>query len=77
MKIVWRHGPDGFSVNEKEHVIYILEFKIVSETSPHTVWRGVLDKTLFPSTPLIRFPTCFFWDCDGFDLNHFWLPRRF
>ena len=33
----WRHRPDGFTVNEKEHVINILELivtdeKYVSET---------------------------------------------
>ena len=26
----WRCRPDGFTVNEKEHVIYISEFKRVS-----------------------------------------------
>ena len=25
----WRHRPDGFAVNEKEHVIYVLEYKTV------------------------------------------------
>ena len=28
----WRHRPDGFAVNEKEHVIYVLEFKRVADT---------------------------------------------
>ena len=28
----WRRRPDGFTVNEKEHVIYILEFKRVTDT---------------------------------------------
>ncbi len=28
----WRRRPDGFSVNEKEHVIYVLEFKGVTDT---------------------------------------------
>jgi hypothetical protein len=28
----WRHRPDGFTVNEKEHIIYVLEFKRVSDT---------------------------------------------
>ena len=28
----WRRRPDGFVVNEKEHVIYILEFKRVTDT---------------------------------------------
>ena len=28
----WRRRPDGFVVNEKEHVIYVLEFKRVTET---------------------------------------------
>ena len=28
----WRHRPDGFTVNEKEHVIYVLEFKRVTDT---------------------------------------------
>ena len=27
----WRRRPDGFAVNEKEHIIYILEFKRVSD----------------------------------------------
>ena len=27
----WRHRPDGFAVNEKDHVIYVLEFKRVSD----------------------------------------------
>jgi hypothetical protein len=26
-----RHRPDGFAVNEKEHIIYVLEFKRVSD----------------------------------------------
>ena len=28
----WKHRPDGFVVNEKEHVIYVLEFKRVTDT---------------------------------------------
>jgi hypothetical protein len=28
----WRHRPDEFTVNEKEHVIYVLEFKRVTDT---------------------------------------------
>ena len=28
----WRHRPDGFTVNEKEYIIYTLEFKGVSDT---------------------------------------------
>ena len=28
----WRRRPDGFAVNEKEHVIYVLEFKRVADT---------------------------------------------
>ena len=28
----WRHRPHGFTVNEKEHVIYVLEFKRVTDT---------------------------------------------
>ena len=28
----WRLRPDGFAVNEKEHVIYVLEFKSVTDT---------------------------------------------
>ncbi len=28
----WSHRPDGFTVNEKEKIIYILEFKRVSDT---------------------------------------------
>jgi hypothetical protein len=27
----WRRRPDGFAVNEKEHVIYVLEFKRASD----------------------------------------------
>jgi ribonuclease HI len=27
----WRRRPDGFAVNEKEHVIYVLEFKRVAD----------------------------------------------
>ncbi len=33
----WRHRPDGFAVNEKEHVIYVLEFKRVSDASEQYV----------------------------------------
>ena len=33
----WRRRPDGFAVNEKEHVIYVLEFKRVSDTSDQYV----------------------------------------
>ena len=29
---VWRRRPDGFAVNEMEHVIYVLEFKRVTDT---------------------------------------------
>ena len=29
----WRSRPDGFAVNGKEHVIYVLEFKRVTDTS--------------------------------------------
>jgi len=32
----WRRRPDGFAVNEKEHEIYILEFKRVSDTGVMT-----------------------------------------
>ena len=28
----WRRRPDGFAVNEQEHVIYVLEFKRVTDT---------------------------------------------
>jgi hypothetical protein len=28
----WRRRPDGFTVNEKEHFIYVLEFKRASDT---------------------------------------------
>ena len=28
----WRRRPNGFAVNEKEHVIYVLEFKRVTDT---------------------------------------------
>ena len=28
----WRHRPDGFTSNEKEHGIYILDFKRVTDT---------------------------------------------
>jgi hypothetical protein len=27
----WRRRPDGFAINEKENIIYILEFKRVSD----------------------------------------------
>ena len=33
----WKRRPDGFAVNEREHVIYILEFKRVSDTSEQYV----------------------------------------
>jgi hypothetical protein len=33
----WRHRPDGFTVNEKERIIYVLEFKRVSETGQRNV----------------------------------------
>jgi hypothetical protein len=33
----WRHRPDGFSVNEKERIIYILEFERVSDTGQESV----------------------------------------
>jgi hypothetical protein len=63
MRIFWRHKPDGFSFNEKEHIIYVLEFervsdagqKYVSETQQlaethHLVVTQVLQK-LFKDTP--------------------------
>jgi hypothetical protein len=34
---VWRRRPDGFTVNEKEHIIYVLEFKRVSDTGQEYV----------------------------------------
>ena len=33
----WRHRPDGFAVNEKEHIIYVLEFKRVSDAGQEYV----------------------------------------
>jgi hypothetical protein len=33
----WRRRPDGFAVNEKEHIIYVLEFKRVSDTGKEYV----------------------------------------
>jgi hypothetical protein len=33
----WRHRPDGFVVNEKEHIIYVLEIKRVSDTGERYV----------------------------------------
>jgi hypothetical protein len=33
----WRRRPDGFAVNEKEHIIYILEFKRVSDAGERYV----------------------------------------
>jgi hypothetical protein len=27
----WRRRPDGFTVNEQDHIIYVLEFKRVSD----------------------------------------------
>jgi len=34
---VWRRRPDGFTVNEKEHIIYVLEFTRVSDTGQEYV----------------------------------------
>jgi hypothetical protein len=33
----WRRRPDGFTVNEKEDIIYVLEFKRVSDTGERYV----------------------------------------
>ena len=33
----WRRRPDGFVVNEKEHIIYVLEFKRVSDAGQEYV----------------------------------------
>ena len=33
----WRRRPDGFAVNEKEHIIYVLEFKRVSDADQEYV----------------------------------------
>jgi hypothetical protein len=33
----WRRRPDGFTVNEKEHIFYVLEFKRVSDTGQEYV----------------------------------------
>ncbi len=33
----WRSRPDGFTVNEKEHIIYVLEFKRVSDAGQEYV----------------------------------------
>ena len=33
----WRRRPDVFSVNEKDHIIYLLEFKRVSDTDERYV----------------------------------------
>jgi hypothetical protein len=33
----WRHRPDGFAVNEQEHIIYVLEFKRVSDVGQEYV----------------------------------------
>jgi hypothetical protein len=33
----WRYRPDGFEVNEKEHIIYILAFKRVSDSGQEYV----------------------------------------
>jgi hypothetical protein len=33
----WRRRPDGFTVNEKEHIIYVLEFKRVSDSGQEYV----------------------------------------
>ena len=33
----WRSRPDGFAVNEKEHIIYVLEIKRVSDTGERYV----------------------------------------
>ncbi len=32
-----RRRPDGFTVNEKEHIIYVLEFKRVSDSGQEYV----------------------------------------
>ena len=36
----WRRRPDGFSVNEKEHIIYVLKFKMSSDAG-----EGYVTKT--------------------------------
>jgi hypothetical protein len=33
----WRRRTDGFTVNEKEYIIYVLEFKRVSDTGQEYV----------------------------------------
>jgi hypothetical protein len=33
----WRHRPDGFVVNEQENIIYVLEFKRVSDAGQEYV----------------------------------------
>jgi hypothetical protein len=33
----WRRRPDGFTVNEQEHIIYVLEFKRVSDAGQEYV----------------------------------------
>jgi hypothetical protein len=33
----WRRRPDGFTVNEQEHIIYVLEFKRVSDVGQEYV----------------------------------------
>jgi hypothetical protein len=33
----WRRRPDGFAVNEQEHIIYVLEFKRVSDAGQEYV----------------------------------------
>jgi hypothetical protein len=33
----WRRRPDGFAVNEKENIIYVLEFKRVSDAGQEYV----------------------------------------
>jgi hypothetical protein len=34
---MWRCRPDGFAVNEKEHIIHVLEFKRVSDAGQEYV----------------------------------------
>ena len=46
----WRRRPDGFAVNEKEHVIYVLEFKRVADNGEKhksvsaSAWHDLLSK---------------------------------
>jgi hypothetical protein len=43
----WRHRPDGFAVNEKDHITYILEFKRLVLRNPPVFFLVSRDLPLF------------------------------